>query len=71
MKTILDEFHEKSTELLRKNVEIIENKLKEVCEKYDLPLDKLIMNYHADGSIEILIKCIHFKIDNVFYVKEE
>jgi hypothetical protein len=70
MSHIIDSIHEKVCDLAIKHAEIIEANVKMVLERFNIEADKLILNYQADGSIEILIKCVHFKIENTFTFRE-
>jgi hypothetical protein len=66
MKTIMELFNDKILEIIKKRSQIIESYCKNVCEKFDLKPEQIVMNYHSDNSIEFLIKVAHIKIDTEF-----
>ena len=66
--TIIDEL---SYALAKKHQEIIDLEIKKCLDLHNIGKEKLIIYYLNDGSIEILIKASHFKIDNNFVVREK
>lgn len=65
------EIENKVMEIAKEHAKIIDLEIKEVCCRFNLNPQNLIINYLVDGSIEILIKARHFKIENEFYLKKE
>lgn len=48
---------------------IIENKLKEVCETYKLSPEKVILQCYPEGTYSVAIVVSQFKIDHEFTYK--
>ncbi len=68
MNPIFDEITEKFCDIARQHAEIVESHCKYTCEKFSVSPEKLVINYTPDG-IEILLKCVEFKIETEFLFK--
>ena len=66
MSSIQELIEMKSKELAQKHAVIIEEEISRVCKIYNVLPEQLILNYHSNLTIEILIKTPIFCITNQF-----
>ena len=60
----------KVMEIARRHSEIIENKCKLTCERYEIDPENLIIEYSSNSKIKILVKAISYEMEDAFIVND-
>jgi|GEM_PF-6047677 len=63
---ISEKIHKISQEIMTKHANIIELELRLICNNYDIPPDKIILQCHPGDLYKISIVLSEFKITNKF-----
>lgn len=63
---LAEQIEKKSKELMNKISTIIEDELREVCEKHGVPAEKVILQCYPEGTYSIAIIVSKFKISHEF-----
>ena len=68
IKQIYEEIYKNSTKEI---INIIDNELKQVCEKYHIPPENLILQSYPNNQYVIAIKISGFSIEMKYSINEE